>query len=163
MNINVEKAPNNSKIWIYQADRKLTRQECDVILKESRQFVKGWATHGKPLKAIIEILFEVFLVLSVDESEFSASGCSIDKSLLFIKQIKDDLGINFLDRNIIAFYIDDQVFLEPIESVKSQIKAGKISKDSIIFNNLVNSRLQMESNWKIPVHRSWLKKYLPER
>lgn len=162
MNMDFKELPGNCKLWIYQADRKLTRQECEVILKKSHQFVESWATHGKPLRASVEILFEVFLVLAVDESDFSASGCSIDKSLQFIKQINNDHGIDFLNRKIIAFFRNNEVILEPFASVKSQIKAGKIGKDSIIFNNLVNSRQQMESTWKIPVRGSWLKKYLPE-
>ena len=151
--MNLKELPNNSKIWIYQANRKLTRKECELILKISHQFIEVWATHGKLLKADAEILYEIFLVLTVDETEFSASGCSIDKSLQFMKQIKNDHGIDFMNRNKIVFYWNNQVFLEPLESVKSQIKAGKIGKDSIIFNNLVYSRLQMESNWKIPVRR----------
>jgi hypothetical protein len=162
MNIKTNELPGNSKIWIYQADRKLAPDEYDIILKKTKEFVRDWAAHGNTLKAKVDILFDVFLILTVDESEFSASGCSIDKSLHFIQQLKTDHGIDFLNRNIVALYSDNQVILEHSDNVKFQIKRGKIGKDSIIFNNLVNSKQEMESNWKVPVHRSWLKKYLPD-
>jgi hypothetical protein len=162
MAVKYEDLSPDAKVWIYQADRKMTDMEKKTILEKSRNFIAGWASHGNPLKAKVDILYNTFLVLTVDEEDFAASGCSIDKSLHFIKQLETDHQINLLSRNMIAFLKNEEVLIEPLEAVKTQIKAGKIEKNSIIFNNLVNSRGQMETDWKIPLKGSWLKKYLPE-
>ena len=101
-------------------------------------------------------------MLSVDENDAEASGCSIDKSLRFIQQLEQDFQISLLDRQTVAMLKDGEVHLLDLNTFKNQINDGKIGKDSIIFNNLVNTIHQMETNWKIPVSKSWLKKYLSD-
>jgi hypothetical protein len=99
--------------------------------------------------------------LSVDESEFSASGCSVDKLFQFVKHLESDFDIRFLDRDTVVLLEREDIRFERIDILKSQIKEGKIGAKSIIFNNLVSSKRQMETDWKIPVEQSWLRKYLP--
>jgi hypothetical protein len=36
------------------------------------------------------------------------------------------------------------------------IRKGKLSNDTIIFNNLVSTIEELEKNWKIPASSSWL-------
>ena len=153
--------PDNARIWIFQADRKMVRDEILRINEKTLEFLSHWSTHGKPLKAGAEVLYNVFLILSVDESEFNASGCSLDKLFHFIKRLELDFDIRFLDRDMVALLDRDDIRFERIDILKSQIKEGKIGAKSIIFNNLVSSKRQMETDWKIPLEQSWLKKYLP--
>ena len=153
---------SEARVWIYQAGKRLTENEKKEILRRANDFVRNWSTHGTVLKANAQILYDVFLVLSADENDVEASGCSIDKSLRFIKQLEHDFQISLLDRQTIAMLKDSEVHLLDLSTFKTQINTGKIGKDSIIFNNLVNTIHQMETNWKIPVSKSWLKKYLSD-
>ncbi len=162
MNTEIKSLPGSARVWIYQAGKKLSETEQSEILAKTAEFVKNWSAHGTPLNAKTAVLFDTFLVLAVDENEFSASGCSIDKSLRFIQQLEAEFDISFLDRRSIALWEKETVRLMNLEEFKSQINEGEIRSDSIIFNNLVSSISQMETEWKIPVSKSWLKKYLPE-
>ena len=153
----------DERIWIYQSNRKFTKKEKRSIIEESSIFIRNWASHGNKLNASVEIFYDCFLVLSVNENEFIASGCSIDKSIQFIKILEQAYNLSLLDRNNIAYWVNGHVEIEPVLTFKNQIKLGKITGDTVIFNNLVNFKSQMETNWKVPVKESWLKKYLPEK
>ena len=79
---------SHSRVWIYQSDRKLTADEVVQIQMNLDNFTRSWTAHNNQLKAKAEIRYNRFLVLIVDESQAGASGCSIDKSVNFMKQLE---------------------------------------------------------------------------
>ena len=111
MNSNLNELPQDSRVWIFQADRKLTGEEKAKIKERSSAFVATWSTHGKPLKSGVDIFYDHFLVLSVDETDWTASGCSIDQSFRFIKQLEDEMRISFLSRDRVALLNEGEVRL----------------------------------------------------
>jgi hypothetical protein len=151
--------PASSRIWIYQGDRKLTNQEEVEITKKAGQFVTTWSAHGKDLEAGAIVFYNQFLLLGINEHQTGASGCSIDKSLRFIQNLEKNYNISFLDRSKVAFYVDKKVRLFPTAELKIKIDAGSITKDTLIFNNLVDMKGDLEHKWIIPAKDSWIKKY----
>ena len=51
MYIPFEELPLESKIWIYQANRKLSDIEVSEIEVATKVFVENWTAHEKPLEA----------------------------------------------------------------------------------------------------------------
>src|SRR5690606_24444431 len=84
--------PEHSRVWIYQCERFLAPHEVVAINEEGDRFVSGWSAHGAPLTAKIAIIENLFLVVMVDELQAKATGCSIDKSVSFVKEVEDYLG-----------------------------------------------------------------------
>jgi len=71
-----------SKVWIYQSDRRFTDVEAKQIEQQLEQFITDWAAHGKNLQAVGALYHQQFIVLMVDEKGgYGASGCSIDSSV----------------------------------------------------------------------------------
>src|ERR1700744_2326032 len=93
----------NSRVWIYQSDRKLTDAETQQIQQYLNSFTTQWTAHNNQLKAKGEVRYNRFLVLIVDESQAGASGCSIDKSVNFMKRLEQQFGINLFDRFNLAY------------------------------------------------------------
>lgn len=151
--------PSTSRIWIYQCNRPLSPGEEDDIQEKAIHFTRTWSAHGNDLQAGAKIMYNQFLILSVNEEENGASGCSIDKAFKFIHQLEIDYGISWLDRSKLAFYIDNEVYLSPVSELKLKIDTGTITKDTLIFNNLVDRKGDLEHNWIIPAKDSWIKKY----
>ncbi|MBP6532881.1 MAG: ABC transporter ATPase, partial [Bacteroidia bacterium] len=77
---------DNSRIWIYQADRELTADEQSFLNQELLNFITDWTAHNVALSGSFEILHDRFLVIMIDENKTSASGCSIDKCFNFLKK-----------------------------------------------------------------------------
>ncbi len=78
MLVDFKSLPESSRVWIYQANRSFTDDELDQIRKEINVFIADWTAHGADLKASYEIRYKRFLILALDQSLNSASGCSID-------------------------------------------------------------------------------------
>lgn len=151
--------PGTARVWIYQADRKFTVAEEEKVQEVAQTFIESWAAHGAPLKSSFKIFHHQFLVITVDEDYNQASGCSIDSSVAFVKQIEQLLGINFFDRTKIAFIHNDEIYLESLSNLKSQVAAGRISESTLTFNNLITSKRELDSAWVVPAKSTWMNKY----
>ncbi|MBI3219642.1 MAG: hypothetical protein HYZ44_09040 [Bacteroidetes bacterium] len=160
MYLSFDSFPAHSRIWVYQADRKLTEQESAQVSADIRTFCEGWEAHGQPLKTSFQLLHNQFLILAVDEGVHQASGCSIDGSVRVLKNLQSQ-GINFLDASKIAFLINEEVKLFSRLELKALFVSGFLSPQTITFNNLVATKGDWEMLWKIPVEKSWMAKYLP--
>ena len=146
-----------SRVWIYQANRFLTEKEQALIYEKATLFVRSWESHGSKLKADFVLLNNLFLIFSVDENQHEASGCSIDKSVHFVKEIQNLVSVNFFDRTIIAYY-DFNNALRLISL--STIKSSEIKFNSLVFNNLVENLDKLRTGWLVPASDSWLSRFL---
>jgi hypothetical protein len=145
----------NSRVWIYQSDKKLSDTEAQEIQQHLNQFATHWTAHNNRLKAKAEIRYNRFLILVVDESQAGASGCSIDKSVNFMKQLEQQFNIHLFDRFNLAYREGDEILSLPRHGFEDLIKQGKINKDSIVFNNLVHNLAELETKWEVPFKDSW--------
>jgi len=78
--------PDTTRVWIYQAQTPFTENKIAEIRQHISNFTTSWVSHNNQLRAFGDIYHNQFIVLMVDESLAGASGCSIDKSVHFIKQ-----------------------------------------------------------------------------
>lgn len=159
MYVQFDLMPKDSRVWIYQADRKLGPNEVEWLSKCSNIFCEQWSAHGQELKTSYKVFYDQFLILTVDEEASLPSGCSIDSSVHLINQAQDKIGVSFFDRLKVAFMEDDDVITNPLAEIKTKIALGEISKSTSTFNNLVSTIGELETNWKVPVGESWLAKY----
>ena len=89
---------DTSKTWIYQSNRAFTPEEAIEIQNHIHVFCRNWVSHSNELKAAGQLINNRFIVLMVDESKAGASGCSIDKSVHFIKSIGSKYQTEMFDR-----------------------------------------------------------------
>lgn len=146
---------SDSRVWIYQSSRELTEQEVDEMSQLMEGFVNDWAAHGKDLQADFKILFNRFVCLFVDETAHGASGCSIDSSVHFIQELESKFGINLMNRTETAFISGESLRVVHMNDLQNLADKGEIDKDTLIFNNLVKTKGEMQSNWLIPISESW--------
>ena len=144
-----------SRVWIYQSDRELYDDEVKQLHEILNKFTGEWTAHNNQLKAKAEIRYNRFLILIVDESQAGASGCSIDKSVNFIKRLEQEFGINLLDRFNLAYREGEKVLSAPRDEFEYLLRSGKINSNTIVYNNLVQNLEQMETKWEVPFKDSW--------
>jgi hypothetical protein len=162
MLIPFEKLPPHSRIWIYQTDRPFSVDEEKVISDSLLSFCSQWEAHGNPLQTSFKIDYHQFVILAVDESSAGASGCSIDGSVRVLKELGNQLEIDFFDRSRVAFLENDKINTYSLPQLKSLFESGKLTSASQTFNNLVVNKGEWKINWKTAVQKSWLTKYLPK-
>lgn len=148
-----------SRIWIYQANRKLAASEEEAILSEVMDFMSKWAAHGQGLQASATIKHAQFLIIATDEAITSASGCSIDSSVHLVQEIGERFKVDFFDRLKLAFLTDSSVTTVPLDQLKTAIKDGLISAQSQFFNNTITNKGELKDKWLVNASESWLKRY----
>jgi hypothetical protein len=161
MFIPFDKIQSSSRIWVYQSDRKFTEQEKAIISEHLQLFTETWAAHGQPLGASFDIRHDQFIILAADESYTSASGCSIDDSVRTIQQLGQKLGADLFNRNLIAFKIKDSIALIPLSEIRQKYQEGFWNESTLMFNNLIQTKGQLENDWIAPSLNTWLKRYVP--
>jgi hypothetical protein len=153
--------PDNSRIWVYQANRKLNSGEKTTISEALLAFTEQWSVHGSPLRSSFDIRFDQFVVFGADEQATGVSGCSIDGSVRALKMLGEKLGIDFFDRSRLAFKKGDEITMVPMAELKQKYQEGVWSGHTHFVNNLVGTKGELDSQWLLPAERTWLKRYLP--
>ena len=147
---------NDSRIWIYQSSRHFHTNESIEIENRLARFVEQWNSHGVPVKGFSALLFNQFVVLMADETDMGVSGCSTDSSVRLIKEIEQMFNVNMFDRQMLAFIIKDKVQLLPLSQMKYAADNHFIAANTLYFNNLIQTKLDWETNWIVPIKDSWL-------
>ena len=150
-----------SKIWIYQADRIFTMPEIFKIEPHLENFADNWTSHGARVKGFATVLYGQFIIIMADETATTVGGCSTDSSVHVIKEIEQMTGVKLFNRELLAFWVKDKVQTIPMAQLSYALENGLLQNDTLYFNNLVNTKADMEANWLQPISASWLaKKYI---
>ena len=107
-----------------------------------------------------QLAYRMFIFIALDQNKSSATGCSIDKLVNFMKNIEDQFSLRLLDRLDIAYMIDDKIYVDRLEEFKNKILLKKIDENTIVFNNLIEIKSDLTGNWKTPISNSWHKQLI---
>ena len=149
-----------SRVWIYQSSRPFTQEEQMEVDIHLQRFANQWVSHNQQLKAFGKLFHGRFVVLMVDESQAGASGCSIDSSVKFIRGLEGQYGIDFFDRMTFAYLDGEEVKTAGKDDFAQLFAEGKISNDTIVFDNLVKSKTDFEASWQKRLEDSWHKRFV---
>jgi hypothetical protein len=146
----------NSRVWIYQANRTFNSEEEKHILQKLAGFTSQWQAHGHQLTALAEIRYHRFIVLMVDESKVGASGCSIDTSVHLLKEIERQFNVSLFDRFNIAYRpAPGEIDSCSRNEFEKLLVSGLITENTIVFNNLIQTVKELNSKWEVPLKDSW--------
>jgi len=146
-----------SRIWIYQSNRSLEAAEIEKIQADLDAFTKQWASHSRQLKASARVINKHFLVLAADETQADASGCSIDSSVQFVKQLGAKYNLNLFDRMTFAYADNETGEVELCSNINfgEKYKQGEISDDTKVFDTLVKTKADLDKSFLKPLKESW--------
>jgi hypothetical protein len=149
--------PADARVWIYQANRPFSDLEISSVGERAKSFLETWTAHDNALRASFEILHHHFLIIMIDKSYTNASGCSIDKSVHFIQSIEKEFSVSLLDRMMFAYKNNGSVEVVSKQEFSSLLSSGVVNDETIVFNNLIETKGQLYSQWEIPMKESWHK------
>jgi hypothetical protein len=134
MLVDFNTAADQSRIWIYAAEHKLTNDQENHILRSISNYLQNWEAHKVPLAAGVTILENHFIVVALDESQNGASGCSIDSLQKLIQNLEKELSISLLNRLNVFCKIEDEILCIPSCKLESIAKANTLFYDLTIQN-----------------------------
>jgi hypothetical protein len=97
----------------------------------------------------------VFLVLMVDEHHNEVSGCGIDKSVSFMKQLEKQFDLNLFNRLQVELLTPGGLKLTTKQGAQSMLDAGLISTDTTTFDKSVTRKEAFDNAFMLPFSRSW--------
>ena len=146
----------DSRVWVYQSSRIFTLAEALEIEDLLEEFVDQWQSHGVPVKGDAYLFFGQFVIFVADETATGVSGCSTDSSVRLVRDMGHRFDVNMFDRTTLAFFVNGKIELLPLAQLHYAISNGFINGDTFYFNNLVQTKAELENQWIIPVKESWL-------
>jgi hypothetical protein len=163
MYIPFEQMADDSRVWVYCANRSFTEEEKTWIISKLVAFCNQWNTHGALMPTSFDIQHDQFILLMVDESKMGASGCSIDSSVRVLREIEQHLRVEILDAGKVAFLSEGHVEVVKLHQVSSVINEGKLKPDTPVFNPSVSKKGELKEKWHIPASDSWLSRYFEKQ
>lgn len=152
---------DSSRLWVFQSSRIITDDLETQISDRLEQFLSNWAAHGSDLFSGFDVRYHRFLLIAVDESKAPATGCSIDGMMGIIQEIDASFDLDLLNRMKVAYWKGDQVIECDVNTFGQMLRSAEVNSSTSVFNNVLQTLGQLESEWQVPVAQSWHANLLP--
>jgi hypothetical protein len=155
MYVPFENLPEESRIWIYQSNRKFSDDEMAEIESDLKAFLENWSAHGTGLEASYLLKYNRFIIIAVNPQVQQATGCSIDASVSFIQSLEQKYQVDLLDKMNVTFKNGEHIAHKSLIDFKRMAKEKAVTANTIVFNNLVNTIEELNESWEVPAAESW--------
>ncbi|AXT20130.1 ABC transporter ATPase [Flavobacteriaceae bacterium AU392] len=152
--------PETSRVWIYQCNRSLSENEIKEIKSRLDVFIENWTAHGSDLQSGYNVKYKRFIIIGLNQNLNKATGCSIDASVHFIQQLEKDFNIDLMDKMNVSYKQGEFIAYKPLTEFRKMAKEKAVSKNTIVFNNLVTNKAEFLENWEVPAKDSWHSRFL---
>lgn len=156
----IDSMPTHARVWVYKGSAAFTPEQREAILERGSAFVQGWAAHGAPLDACVDVLHDRFVIIAVDEEQAMASGCGIDKSVRFVQDLERDLNIQLTDRIVLWYEEEGEMKSARVTDLPRLVAAGTITADTIVYDDLVATKGDLDEHMRAPLCETWMARYL---
>lgn len=160
MLVNFDTLPEESRVWIYQANRSFSENEISEIEKKLKIFIETWTAHSQDLQSGFKIVYKRFIVIALNQNLNAATGCSIDASVHFIQQLEKDYNVDLMDKMNVSYKQGEFIAYKSLIDFKKMAKQKAVSKKTIVFNNLVTNIAEFKENWEVPASDSWHSRFM---
>ena len=152
--------PAAAKVWVYQAKNELSPTTIENILSMGTEFIESWESHGSEIPASIDVFHKQFVVISADDCGDTLCGRAKDGQLKMMKQLEIELDLSLTDRMITSYKSGEEIKTISFNEFKTLAKSGEINQNTIVFNNLVETKNDFMSKWETPAQNSWHNQFL---
>jgi hypothetical protein len=160
MLVNFEDLPEESKVWIYPSNRKFYPNEIEEVEAKLKGFVENWKQKDDNFKASYRFLYNRFLIIVADDENVTLTNTDIDLSVSFILELQKMYNVELLDRMNICFKQGDYIQYKELKDFKKLLKNRAVTGKTIIFDNLITSKTDLENHWEVPIEDSWYNRFL---
>ncbi|MDC1022512.1 hypothetical protein OAQ85_03650 [Schleiferiaceae bacterium] len=148
-----------SRLWFYGLDSPMSVLQTKELSALMSEFVNEWKAHGSELAAAFRLFSNQFLIITVDENQQTATGCSIDKSVHLLQEFGMKHNLDFFNRLLVHIEHGDAHDTYSISQLKEAIANGEVHPLSNILNTTATT-LRESGTGKIALKDSWAAKYL---
>jgi len=159
-NLKIETFSPSSKVWLFTLNKTLKEHEQMSIQMDIDTFCAHWDSHGVVLKSSGFILFSRILMLVVDESFHPISGCSMDKSVAFVKNLETKYNISLFDRLLQSALINNEWQTASTTIWSEKLMSNEINLETLFIDTLVNNLYDAQYHLTKNLGSFWLKRII---
>lgn len=152
--------PNTSKVWVYQSKQTLTTKLKEDIIAIGTDFLNSWESHGSSIPSSIDIFHDHFVLITADDCGDGLCGRAKDAQVRLMQQLESQLGVVLTDRMLTAYKEGNNIVSLNFNDFKALAKNKIITKETIVFNHLIETKEDFITNWETPAKNSWHKQFL---
>nr|WP_299032277.1 ABC transporter ATPase [uncultured Tenacibaculum sp.] len=148
-----------AKVWVYPSSRKFYPQEIDELKEKLQTFVEAWKQDDADFKASFELKYDRFIVFSTEE-DAQLTNADIDQQVTFILQLQQEYEVELLDKMNVCFKQGEFIQYKDVKEFKTLLKKKSVSAKTVVFDNLVQTKGELENYWEVPITESWYNRFL---
>lgn len=148
-----------AKVWIYPCSRKFYPQEIEGVKEQLKTFIEGWKTEDENFKASFELRHNRFIIFSAEENSI-LSNIDVDDQVGFILQLQQQYEVELLDRMNVCFKQGEYTQYKDLKDFKKLIKNKAVTEKTIVFDNLIETKHELDNYWEVPISESWYHRFL---
>ena len=152
----IEKLPEDSRVWVFGADKNIDAGATDLLLADVDRFLSQWHAHGSPLTVGRDWKHGRFLTVAVDQSTAGASGCSIDGLFRNLKALESRLGASLVTSGVV-FFQNRKGAIECVDRERFTVLSaeGKVGPDTLVFDPTVTTLGEWRARFELTAAQSW--------
>lgn len=152
--------PAHSRVWMYKSAVAFTPAQTAAISKQGQAFADSWVSHGDEVRTAFGVLNDHFVVIVADLEDMVICGGSVDGSVQFIKRLEADMGLSLTDRMVVLYEKDAAIHTCRVPEVEDLLKTGEITADTIVFDDLVSTKADLDARFRTPLRNTWMARYI---
>ena len=159
MFVNHNSLPEDARIWVYPSSRKFYPQEIEKLEEKILDFVSSWKKEDENFKTSFQLLYQRFIVFYTDENT-QLTQKDIDLQVGFVLKLQQEYEIELLDRMNVCFKQGEFIQYKDVKSFRKLLKSKSVNDKTIVFNNLIQTKEELENHWEVPITESWYNRFL---
>lgn len=148
--------PEGSRVWIFQSTEPLSEVEISKAREFLEKFLAGWKAHQMPLLSYGEVFMSHFLVIVVDETLTSVSGCAGDALHRAVRELGGILQKDLFDRLHYPVIHDGRLSFHSRNELRSAVEHNLLTGDDLLIDHTVGDLKSWRNSWMVPLMDSWL-------
>lgn len=149
--------PDHTRLWIFATDLPMAKPQEVQITDKAKSFFKTWASHGRPVRAGIEVKYGQFLMIAAELDEGEISGCGIDALTSALKSFGESLGITWASP-LDIFYADSdrQIIRTSRPDFKKLVEQEFVAPETTVFDLSITKVGELRGGRFVgPAYASW--------
>lgn len=152
--------PADARVWIYKSADPITAEQAEALAREAGAFTEKWKSHGESINGVLEVIHDHFLVVGAANLDARLCGGAIDASTRFIRRMEEGLGLKLTDRMVVLYEKDGGIASCHASELESLVKSGELTGDTIVYNDLVERKGDLDARFRAPLRDTWMARYL---
>lgn len=153
MLVDFDQLENNAKVFLYPSNKKFFPELLENIQTKVNDFVSTWS-ENHDIEAGFEIKYQRFIIIVINNNKPITTSI-IDELVTFIFKLQLDHEIELLDKLNVCFKQGEYVQYKDVKEFKKLIKNKSVNQNTIVFDNLINTKEELDDSWELPAENTW--------